>query len=416
MRILIYGINYAPELTGIGKFTGEMAQWLSEKHVMVRVVTAPPYYPEWKIGFGYSASKYTVENTDRIKVWRCPIRIPKRKSGIKRIFHLLSFAVSSLPILLKQIFWKPDIIIVIEPTFFCAPLTLMASKLSGATSWLHVQDFEIDAGFAMGFIPPGIVSRIAKFLENIIMKQFDQISTISDKMLEHLVKNHIPYEKCVLFPNWIDTDKISPLSKGLFFRKEWDASDDTVVILYSGNMGEKQGLEIVIEAARILDNEDPNILFIMCGAGAARDRFAEMAKGMKNIRFIPVQPLKRFNELLNSADIHLLPQKDDAKDLFMPSKLTGILACGGIVIASAKKGTELSKVVLQAGGVVCPPGDGSKMAKAIKNIAYNQLLQSEMRVKARNYAESNLSKDMILNKFYHKLRYAVTPRNRLNIP
>ena len=180
-----------------------------------------------------------------------------------------------------------------------------------------------------------------------------------------------------------------------------------MVILYSGNMGEKQGLEIVIEAARILDNEDPNILFIMCGAGAARDRFAEMAKGMKNIRFIPVQPLKRFNELLNSADIHLLPQKNDAKDLFMPSKLTGILACGGIVIASAKKGTELSKVVLQAGGVVCPPGDGSKMAKAIKNIAYNQLLQSKMRVKARNYAESNLSKDMILNKFYNKLRYVI---------
>ena len=119
MRVLIHGINYFPELTGIGKYTGEMAQWLSEKGASVRVVTAPPYYPDWKIGDGYSGSKYTFDNIDGIDVWRCPLWIPKEKTGFKRVLHLLSFAASSFPIMLRQIFWKPDVLIVVEPTFFC---------------------------------------------------------------------------------------------------------------------------------------------------------------------------------------------------------------------------------------------------------------------------------------------------------
>ena len=140
MHVLIYGINYAPELTGVGKYTGEMAEWLSVKGVEVKVITAPPYYPHWKIGYGYSCAQYKVENIKGIEVWRCPIWIPERKTGFKRILHLLSFAASSFPILLKQIFWKPNILIVIEPTFFCAPLSIMIAKISGAKSWLHVQD------------------------------------------------------------------------------------------------------------------------------------------------------------------------------------------------------------------------------------------------------------------------------------
>ena len=402
MRVLIHGINYHPELTGIGKYTGEMAQWLAEKGASVRVVTAPPYYPDWKIGDGYFCSKYMFENIDGIDVWRCPLWIPKHKTGFKRVLHLLSFSASSFPIMLKQIFWKPDVLIVVEPTFFCVPISLMAAKLSGAKSWLHIQDFEIDAGFGMKFLSGKVLYRLIKHIERFIMRSFDRISTISRKMMERLVNHKIPSEKCVLFPNWVDIEKICPLGECDLFRKEWGVKDDTVIVLYAGNMGEKQGLEIIIETAKKLEDV-PNIHFVLCGNGAARERLVRAAHGMKNIRFLPVQPLEKFNQLLNTADIHLLPQRCDTEDLVMPSKLTGIFACGGIVIATARKDTELANVVQAAKGMVCTPGDSSEMSTLIKNLAAKGVSHSEMRITARNYAELNLSKEAILSKFYDEL-------------
>jgi len=402
MRVLIHGINYFPELIGIGKYTGEMAEWLFSKGVSVRVITAPPYYPDWKVGDGYSSSTYTFENINGIDVWRCPLWIPKQKTGFKRVLHLLSFAVSSLPLLIKQIFWKPDVLIVVEPTFFCVPFSLMVAKLSRAKTWLHIQDFEIDAGFKMGLLSGKILYSIVKHIERFIMKQFDRVSSISGKMLERLINDKIPSEKCVFFPNWVDTEKIFPLSESTLFRKEWGVDDDTVIVLYSGNMGEKQGLEIIIETAKKLSDVN-HILFVLCGAGAARNRLVRMADGMKNILFLPIQPIDRFNQLLNTADIHLLPQKRVAMELVMPSKLTGIFACGGIVIAAARKDTEFANSVLQAGGMICTPGDSNEMAKLIRSLASNSFSYSERRIKARNYAESNLSKDRILNNFYNEL-------------
>jgi putative colanic acid biosynthesis glycosyltransferase WcaI len=403
MRVLIHGINYFPELIGIGKYTGEMAEWLSSKGVSVSVVTAPPYYPDWKVGYGYSCSKYTFENIDGVDVWRCPLWIPKHKTGFKRILHLLSFSASSFPIMLKQISWKPDVLIVLEPTFFCVPFSLMVAKLSRAKSWLHIQDFEIDAGFKMGLLSGKILHSILKHIERFIIKQFDRVSSISGKMLERLINDKIPYEKCVIFPNWVDTEKIFPLSESTLFRKEWGIDDDTVIVLYSGNMGEKQGLEIIIETARKL-LDDHGILFVLCGNGADRKRLVRMRDGMKNIIFLPVQPLEQFNQLLNAADIHLLPQRNDVEDLVMPSKLTGILASGGFAITNARKETELSKVVLEAGGMVCNSGDSSEISKLIKNISRDKASNSGRTIKARSYAELNFSKEKILNNFYKELK------------
>jgi colanic acid biosynthesis glycosyl transferase WcaI len=278
----------------------------------------------------------------------------------------------------------------------------MIAKLSRAKSWLHIQDFEIDAGFEMKFLSGKVLYRLIKRIERFIMKSFDRISTISRKMMERLANHNIPSEKCVLFPNWVDIEKICPLDKCDIFRKEWGVKNDAVIVLYAGNMGEKQGLEIIIETAKKLE-DDPNIHFVLCGNGAARERLVRAANGMRNIRFLPVQPSEKFNQLLNTADIHLLPQRRDTEDLVMPSKLTGIFACGGIVIATARKDTELANVVHAAEGIVCTPGDSSEMSALIKNLATKGVSHSEMRIKARNYAELNLSKEAILSNFYDEL-------------
>ena len=151
MKILVYGINYAPELTGIGKYSGEMVAWMAQQGHEVRVITAPPYYPEWAVAKPYSRWRYRRE-VGAATVWRCPLYVPKQPSTVKRLIHLTSFAVSSFFPLLAQRSWKPDCIIGVVPTLFCTPGMRLLAKFTGARTLLHIQDYEVDAMLGLGTV------------------------------------------------------------------------------------------------------------------------------------------------------------------------------------------------------------------------------------------------------------------------
>ena len=411
MRLAIYGINYRPELTGIGKYSREMAEWLSARGHEVRVVTAPPYYPQWHVLEGYSQFRYEREPLDGVEVWRCPVWVPSRPSGLKRIFHLASFALSSFPIMLSQVFWRPNIILVVEPPLFCAPTSLFVSWLCDARSWLHVQDFEVDAAFDLGVLSSARLRRIVSRLENWLMSKFDRVSTISDQMIVRLSTKGVSPEKQVLFPNWVDIDHIYPIESTSLFSEPFDITEQDIVFLYSGNMGEKQGLEIIIEAAqRLVDHK--NIRFVMCGQGAAYCRLRDLADGLGNIHWLPLQPLDKLNDLLNMADVHLLPQRADAADLVMPSKLTGMLASGRPVLATALEGTQIAKV-LELSGVIVPPEDSTALADAILYLARQPELCRRMGLAGRDYAVSHLSRDAVLLKFEEALKNLLKENSQL---
>lgn len=403
MRILLLGINYAPELTGIGKYSGEMAKWLAEEGHAVRVITAPPYYPEWHVGPGYKAWKYYRETIDGVTVWRCPLWIPSKLSGFKRLIHLASFAVSCLPIMIGQILWRPHVVMVVEPPLFCAPIALLVARLTGAKSWLHVQDFEVDAAFELGILRSARLRQFVLFLERFLMQMFDRISTISGAMRDRLRSKFVSEEKIVNFPNWVDLSKVFPAREASpEFRRELGIPPSKVVVLYSGNLGEKQGLDVLIEAARLLAN-DPGIHFVIAGEGGTKSRLQQHSQGLTNIQFMPLQPLERLNLLLNSADIHVLPQRAGAADLVMPSKLTGMLACGGAVIATAASGTEVARVVQQAGGVVCPPGDAHILAQEIRTLATDGSKREAMAITATQFATNHLAQDPILREMERRM-------------
>jgi len=400
MKILLISTNYSPELTGTGKYSGEMLDWLVEQNHEVRVVCAPPYYPQWQIGEGYSSWKYKIENSLNKKVYRCPLWVPAKPSGLKRLTHLASFALSSFPIVLKQIFWKPDVVICIEPPLFNSFSAIITSKLSGAKSILHIQDFEVDAAFELGIVKAGWLKSFIYAVERFLMNRFDRVSTISEAMLDKLNKKGVDSIKQLFFPNWVDTAFIYPLENPSIYRAELNISLSKAVALYSGNMGEKQGLEIVIQAAKELENE--NVQFIMCGSGSALERLKVLAKDLKNIIWLPLQPLERLNDFLNVADIHLLPQQAGAADLVMPSKLTGMLASGRPIIATADVYTQVEKVV-QGCGVVVAPGDNTAFSQSIKTLSEDVELRERLGVKARKYADNNLQYEVIMKKFEKEL-------------
>src|SRR6185312_10976231 len=161
MKLLIYGINYWPELTGIGKYSGEMAEWLAARGHDIEVITAPPYYPQWRIHSGYNAWRYQTEIQKGVRIHRCPLWVPEKLRLSTRLLHLLSFAFSSFPVLFRRsVAWRQHVILVIEPSLFCAPATILVARLISAHAWLHIQDSEIDAVFDLGLVRSNLFKKI----------------------------------------------------------------------------------------------------------------------------------------------------------------------------------------------------------------------------------------------------------------
>lgn len=400
MRILIHGINFSPELTGIGKYSGEMAEWLASQGHEVRVLTAPPYYPQWHIMDEY-ANWWGTERYGKLSVYRCPLWVPARPSGLKRLLHLASFALASFPIMLRQVFWRPDVVLVVEPPFFCAPQAWLVARLSGAKAWLHIQDFEIDAAFELGILCTGWLKRWMLITERLILRRFDRVSTISVKMLERLDGKGVAHDKAILFPNWVDLGEIYPLAAESELRSRLGILPNQVVALYSGNMGEKQGLEVVLEAAKLQENSV--IRFVLCGDGAAKLSLQKKYADLGNVVWLPLQPLEMLNELLNMADVHLLPQRGDVADLVMPSKLLGMLASGRPVLAAAHPDTQVGRIVSQC-GVVFLPGNACVFLGMLKLLASDANERKRLGMVGRQIAEKQFSKEVVLRKFEQELK------------
>lgn len=397
LKILVYGINYWPEPTGIGKYTGEMAAWLVSRGHEVRVVTAPPYYPAWKISPGYRALAYTRALETGATVFRCPLWVPGQPSGAKRMLHLFSFALSSLPVVLRQIFWRPDVVWMAAPAFACAPGAIVTAKLSGATSWLHIQDFEVDAAFDLGFIKGQGLRRFALAAERWLMRRFDITSTISHKMVDRLRQKGVPSHKTLYFPNWVDTRQITPLTYTSPYRAELGLGRDKVVALFSGTLAAKQGLHLLPEVARRLAVTHPEVHIVIAGDGVMKSTLQADTRELHNVTMLPLQPRERLNEFLGMADIHLLPQDPAFADLVMPSKLTAMLASGRPVISTVHAHTEIGNV-LTTSGVICPPGDIDAFADAIGDLARAPERRQLLGQAGRLYAEQHLSIDGALNK------------------
>lgn len=403
MRIVLLSMNFSPELTGIGKYSGEMADDLVARGHEVHVVCAPPYYPSWKVQPGYSARRYQTERPrPGLVVHRCPVWIPRRLGGLVRLLHLASFAIAALPVLLRLVLWRPQVVFAVAPALFCAPFAWLTARLSGAKAWLHVQDLEIDAAFELGMLRRPLVRRIALAAERFLMRRFDVVSTISSRMLRKLAAKGVPLHDTEMLPNWVDLTAIRPGAEANTLREELDISASQVVCLFSGTINRKQGLSVVVETARLLQH-DTRVVFVICGNGELRPELEASAVGMDNVRFLDLQPASALNALLNMADIHLLPQLRGAADLVMPSKLAGMLASGRPVVAAAIPNTEIAAIV-ESCGIVTEPECADGFAQAIGQLTHDGDRRRKLGEAGRAYAQRVLDSAQVFNHLEARLR------------
>ncbi len=408
MRILVYGLNYLPELTGIGKYTGEMCEWLAGRGHGVHAVCAVPYYPEWQVPEAYRAGLYRTEERNGVTIHRSRLYVPARPTTATRLIHLASFAAASLPQLLRRRSFRPEVLATVEPTMFCIPGALLAARLLGAKSLLHIQDFELDAMAGLGM---GRGGGAASGVERWLMRRFDAISTISYSMVERAREKLQSEGRVLFFPNWVDIDFVRPGPSGELYRELWGIPPATKVVLYSGNMGHKQGLEIVLEAARALQGER-DVVFLFVGAGSAVETLRTSAEtlALGNVRFLLLQPYEKLPELMALADVHLVVQRRGAADAVLPSKLTTILAAGGNALITAEPHTELGKLCERHPGIgVCiEPEDAEAMTNALRGmLAAVDVTGRRHNAVARTYAEQNLDKERVLERFEADLQQLI---------
>ena len=210
----------------------------------------------------------------------------------------------------------------------------------------------------------------------------------------------MPPERVSVLRNWAELDAVRPMARPSAYRQEWNIETEHVA-LYSGNIGNKQGAEIVLEAARLLQRRR-DLSFVICGEGQNRDRLQAKAGGLGNVKFRDLQPKERLNELMGLATVHLLPQLASAADLVLPSKLTNMLASGRPVVATAAARTGLAREV-EGCGLVVPPEDAVAFARAIERLMDDEPLWTVSAAAARTRAEERWAKATILRTLTHDL-------------
>lgn len=412
MRILILGINYAPEIISIAVYTTDMAEQLAASGHEVEVIAALPYFPAWRIFDGWRGFRWRHETpAERLSVLHCPLYVPANPTGARRVLHHASFAWSSLPAMLGSARrFHPDIVFVVAPSLVSAPFGWLAAKLCGAKTWLHIQDFEVEAAFATGLLNgESRVGRIAKSFETWVLQRFDRVSSISAPMVAKLHEKGLTRDKTYEFRNWANLSRVTPREGASPLKAELGI-ETPYVALYSGNLANKQGLELLPELARRLaDRKD--LTLVVCGDGPMRPVMAAAAEELPNLRLFPLQPVERLGELMTIADIHLLPQIAGAADLVLPSKLTNMLASGRPVLATAEPQTALWDEV-EGAGLLTPPGDPAAAAQAITQLLDDSDLRASLGAEARRRALERWDMSAILTRLQDEFR-ALTRKTRV---
>lgn len=365
MKLLVLGLNFAPEIISTGVYTTGLSDWMARRGHRVDVVTAQPHYPDWRVFDGWPRFGYRRQRRDSgVRAVHCPHYVPARPSGARRLLHQASFVVTAAPVVLWQaLTGRPDAVLLVAPSMLGLPLAWCAARLGRAKLWMHVQDFEVEAAFMTGLLPAtGPVARLARGFERWCLNRCDLVTTISDPMLAKLRDKGVPPTRCAPFRNWADLSRVTPQDPAQALKRDLGITTPHVA-LYAGNLGNKQGLEIIPAVAACL-KERSDLTFVIAGEGSALRDLRDRAAGLDNLVFAPLQPLDALSDLLSIADVHLLPQLAGAADLVLPSKLTNMLASGRPVVATTLPGTALAQEVAGA-GIVTPPGDAAAMAGAI---------------------------------------------------
>lgn len=392
MHITVWGINYLPEKVGIAPCNAALCEFLVETGHEVTMLTSFPYYPTWQKEPGDYCKLFGSEMISGVRLARCWHYVPRKANSLKRILHELSFVITSFCRLLTLS--KPDLLIVVSPPLFLGLAARLICLLRGGRYWMHIQDLQPDAAIKLGMVRSPLFIKLLRGLESAAYRGAWRISGISRGMLVILKSGGVPEQKLAYLPN--GTHPARPVLTGRSRRMN-RFDPDQFLVVYSGNIGGKQGLRHLVAAAADLVNT--SIQFIICGDGVEKVRLLESARGLPNVSFKALLEENEYQEMLADADLVVVSQVAGSGGAFFPSKFLSSCAAGRPVLAICDPGSELANVV-QANrcGIVVLPGKPQEIVLALRKLAMEPKQRERMGVAARRFGEQFLW-SAVLGKF-----------------
>jgi len=400
MRILVIGINYAPERTGVAPFNTGLCEHLATQSHEVKVITGFPYYPEWRVADGYRGRLYQRERINNVEVRRVWHFVPRRPSALlQRLAHDLSFTVSAF---LAGLFaGKFDVVYCSCPPPTAGLAAYALAKMRGKTYVIKLTDLATDAAVATGIMQEGLALRLGRALEGFIYRKAGKVVCLCQGFIQKLQARGIQTEKLQVIPDWSDTDRIHPVPRPEAFRKTHDLSEGQFVVMHTGNMGKKQDLLNVVRAAELSQNI-PDLLWLLVGQGEERALLeGEIARRkLRNIRLLPLQPAESLAEMYSSADVLLLNQKASVRDAVIPSKLLTYMAAGRPVLAAANERSEAAEQILRSEcGIVVSPENPAALVEGALSLRKDSSLCQRLSANGRTSAETHFTKRRVLQDY-----------------
>jgi len=400
MRILVLGINYAPERTSVAPFTTGLCEHLASQGHQVTVVTAFPYYPEWRVWDGYRGRLYRKERINGVEVRRVAHFVPAKPSNlVQRLLYDLSYTLAAFCAALFT--GKCDLIYCSCPPPTVAFASYLLGILKGAPFVMKLTDLASDAALSTGIMKSSACLRLARAFEAFTYRKALGVICLCQGFIDRLRERGVSPEKLHLIPDWGDTKGIRPQARDASFRETNDIPSGAFLVLHTGNMGKKQDLTNVVHAAQ-LSRSDPDLVWLLVGQGEERVALEQEIQhhGLINIHLLPLQPAEGLSAMYAAADALLVNQRKAVEDAVIPSKLLTYMAAGRAVVAAVSDRSETARQISRANcGVVAPAEDPDALVEAVHALRSAPSFCQRLGKNGRAYAEANFTKSSVLQRY-----------------
>ncbi|MEC5183007.1 colanic acid biosynthesis glycosyl transferase WcaI [Cryobacterium sp. MP_3.1] len=400
-KILVIGLNYAPEMTGIAPYTSGLARGLRGGGQQVRVLTANPHYPEWKVHSGYGGFRNSTDDQG-VLVTRLAHYVPARPEGIKRLVSELSFG---LHVLFAR-WYEPDIVVMVSPALFATALAMIRARWGRRKPIVNVWVQDIySLGMSETSTGGGLAARLITWVEKTTLAAAAGVVVIHDRFGEYLVgRLGVSAERIEVVRNWTHVGAGNstnvPATRALH---GW--SPNETIVLHAGNMGVKQGLENVVHAARLADEQNRPVRFVLLGNGSQRDELQALGATITRLQFIASLDEAGFQDALSAADVLLVNEKPGVSEMAVPSKLTSYFnAARPVIGATDPGGLTASEIESAEAGRIVLAGDPQALLDSALELGSDPELARSLGENGFRYRTDVLGEAAAIDRFASWLR------------
>ena len=395
-RVLVVGINFGPEHTGIAPYTTQLCEHLAARGAEVTVLTGVPHYPQWAVEPRYRRRLRTVERRPGLTVSRLRHYVPRRQSALRRGLYELTFA---LHVALQRPRTRPDVVVAVVPALLSVGPAGRIARRAGVPLVMWVQDLMGRASAQSGMDGGQSVAGAVGAVESRLLRRADKVLVLNSLFEQHVRGTGVPPDRIVVQPNWTHVAPVSDATREVVrARHGW--RDDETVVLHTGNMGLKQALENVVAAGDLADERGlSDVRFVLMGDGSQRPALEAAAERVRRVEIMAPVPNEEYADVLAAADILLVNERASSIDMSLPSKLTSYFRAGRpIIAASPADGGTAAELLRSGGGIVVRPEDPAALVDSVVQLAKDQERAEELGCAGRTYAESRLTASAALTR------------------